>query len=129
MLMAGIGHGRKAAPTAGEAIRLLFPYREKVRTITTDNGCEFAAHLDITRGLAMKGWEPVIVYFADSYCSWQKGPPRTRTSSSGGNIPKQANFNDFSDSRIKAIQYKLNRRPREKINFVTPKDRFYQNSP
>lgn len=89
MLMAGLGHGRKAAPTAREAIRLLFPYREKVRTITTDNGCEFATHLDFTRGLAMKGWEPVIVYFADSYCSWQKGPPRTRTSSSGGTSPNR----------------------------------------
>lgn len=44
-------------------------------------------------------------------------------------IPQQANFNDFSDSRIKAIQYKLNRRPREKINFDTPKDRSYQNFP
>ena len=52
---------------------MLFPYRESVRTITTDNGCEFAAHLEITRLLSIKGRDKVIVYFADSYCSWQKG--------------------------------------------------------
>lgn len=31
--------------------------------------------------------------------------------------------------RIKTIQYKLNKRPREKINFGTPKDRFYAGYP
>ncbi|RLT75372.1 IS30 family transposase, partial [bacterium J10(2018)] len=32
---------------------------------------------------------------------------------------------DFSDKRIMEIQKKLNRRPREKINFDTPKARFF----
>ena len=32
-------------------------------------------------------------------------------------IPKKSNFDDFSDKRIMEIQKKLNRRPREKINF------------
>jgi IS30 family transposase len=31
------------------------------------------AHLNITAGLHMKGLDDVTVYFADSYCSWQKG--------------------------------------------------------
>ena len=30
-------------------------------TITTDNGCEFAAHLEITRLLSIKGRDKVIV--------------------------------------------------------------------
>ena len=41
--------------------------------------------------------------------------------------PKNANFNDFSDRRIHNIQKKLNMRPREKINFDTPKRRFFAN--
>ena len=53
--------------------RLLFPYRKHVKTITTDNGCEFAAHLDITKGLTAKGADKVVVYFADSYLVWLKG--------------------------------------------------------
>ena len=39
----------KAMPTAQTVARLLYPYRDSLRTITTDNGCEFAAYLEITR--------------------------------------------------------------------------------
>ena len=37
------------------------------------NGCEFAEHEAISRALSMKGKTQNIVFFADSYCSWQKG--------------------------------------------------------
>lgn len=66
-------YGKRAKPLAKTAIRLLFAYRKYLKTITTDNGSEFAAHLDITAGLRMKGFEDIKVYLADSYCSWQKG--------------------------------------------------------
>ena len=42
-------------------------YKNSLKTITTDNGPEFAAHKDITKYLG------VPVYFADPYCLWQKG--------------------------------------------------------
>ncbi len=73
MMMEKLPCGRKALPTAKEVARQLFPYREYVHTITTDNGCEFAAHLEITRLLSRGGKVRGKVYFADSYCSWQKG--------------------------------------------------------
>ncbi len=40
--------------------------KELVKTITTDNGSEFASHQLITNGLRMKGKDEVIVYFASS---------------------------------------------------------------
>ena len=40
-------------------------------------------------------------------------------------IPKKSNFDDFSDKRIMEIQKKLNRRPREKINFDSPKQALF----
>ena len=64
ILMERLKEGRKAAPTAKAVVRLLLPYRKYVKTITTDNGCEFAAHMDITKGLTVKGGEKVVVYFA-----------------------------------------------------------------
>ena len=127
ILMQKLPHGRKAMPTAQTVARLLFPYRDTLRTITTDNGCEFAAHLEITRLLSMKKREKVIVYFADSYCSWQKGAIENANKLIRKYIPKKSNFNDFSDKRIMEIQKKLNRRPREKINFDSPKQRFFAN--
>ncbi len=75
----------------------------------------------------MKNREKVIVYFADSYCSWQKGAIESANKLIRKYIPKKSNFNDFSDKRIMEIQKKLNRRPREKINFDSPKQRFFTN--
>ena len=126
ILMERLKCGRKAVPTAKVVARLLFPYREFVHTITTDNGCEFAAHLEITRMLSRGGRERGKVYFAGSYCSWQKGAVENANKLIRKYIPKKANFDDFSDSKIMKIQKKINRRPREKINFDSPKDRFFK---
>ena len=59
-------HGKKSGPLAREVRRLL-SYRKHVKTITTDNGPEFAAHKQITQYLG------AVVYFAAPYASWQKG--------------------------------------------------------
>lgn len=126
ILMEKLPQGRKAAPTAKAVVRLLFPYRDSVKTITTDNGCEFAAHLEITKRLTPRGKEKIIVYFADSYASWQKGAVENANKLIRKYIPKKANFNDFSDRSIMRIQKKLNRRPREKLKFLTPLKCFFE---
>ena len=125
IMMERLPHGKKANAVADTVVRLLFPYREKVKTITTDNGCEFAAHQEITRRLTPKNKEPVVVYFADSYCSWQKGAIENANKLIRRYIKKKSNFNLYSDSFIRDTQKKLNERPREKLNFDTPKMRFF----
>ena len=42
-------------------------------------------------------------------------------------IPKKTNFNKLNEQQIKNIQYKLNNRPREKLNFYSPKEIFFLN--
>ena len=127
ILMERLTEGRKALPTAKAVARLLFPYRKTLRTITTDNGCEFAAHLEITRRLSLKGREKVVVYFIDAYSSWQKGAIENANKLIRRYIPKQADFDSFTDAKIKAIQHKRNKRPREKLDFFTPKQCFFDN--
>lgn len=83
--------------------------------------------MEITKGLSRKGGRKVVVYFADSYAAWQKGTIENANKLIRKYIPKSANFNDFSNARIKKIQYKLNNRPREKLNFETPKHCFFKN--
>ena len=129
VLLEKLKQGRKAMPTARTVARLLFPYREQVHTITTDNGCEFAAHLEISRLLSGKGPVRNKVFFADSYCSWQKGAIENANKLIRKYIPKKANFDDFSDRMIMEIQKKLNRRPRQKLNFDNPKYRFFKHFP
>ena len=87
-------------PTAHVAAKLLYPYRSTLKTITTDNGCEFAAHSEVTRILSLKNKEKVVVYFADSYASRQKGAVENANKLIRKYIPKKANFDFFSDKKI-----------------------------
>ena len=127
ILMEKLPQGRKALPLAKAVVRLLYPYRNHVRTITTDNGSEFAAHRHITEKLTPKDRDDIIVYFADSYCSWQKGSIENANKLIRRYIPKRADFSRITDKYIKETQKKLNRRPREKLKFNTPKCEFYKN--
>ena len=127
ILMEKLPQGRKALPTARTVAKLLFPYRKYVKTMTADNGCGFAAHLEITKTLSLKGCKPVVVYFADSYSSWQKGAIENANKLIRKYIPKKSDFNDFTDRRIMEIQKKINRRPKEKLNFDSPLRRFFDN--
>lgn len=126
VMMEKLPQGKKAAPLARTVVRMLYGYRKYLRTITTDNGSEFAAHRDITAGLRIPGLPDVTVYFADSYCSWQKGAVEHENKLIRQYIPKKANFNDFSDQYVRNVGKKLNRRPRKKLGFSTPKVEFFK---
>ncbi|MGP1393197.1 MAG: IS30 family transposase, partial [Candidatus Cryptobacteroides sp.] len=66
------------------------------------------------------------VYFADSYASWQKGAIENANKLIRQYIPKGTDFDLITDDFIHSVQLKINRRPREKLNFSTPKDEFFK---
>ena len=107
-------------PLAKVVRKLLLPYKNSLKTITTDNGPEFVVHKDITKYLG------VLVYFADPYCSWQKGAVENINKLIRQYIPKRDTFDNYTDKRIMSIQKKLNERPREKLNFSNPKCEFFK---
>ena len=101
--------------------RLLMPYMgEHLKTITTDNGSEFAEHEWIAHRLALD------IYFTDAYASWQKGAIENTNKLIRQYITKGTDISTVTDKRIKMIQAKINRRPREKLNFATLKQEFYK---
>lgn len=125
ILMEKLSHGKEAAHAAKAAIRLLLPYMgDGVKTITTDNGSEFCAHENITKSL--KG---VTVFFADSYCSWQKGAIENANKLIRQYVPKGTDFNTITNAFLKKVQAKINARPREKLFFSTPKCEFFKHFP
>jgi IS30 family transposase len=127
ILMAMLPRGKHPEPLAKVVIRLLFPYRQTIRTITTDNGSEFCAHQLISKALMSKGTKkPNLVYFADSYASWQKGAIENANKLIRQYIPKGTDFSTLTDSFIRKVQHKINRRPRKKLNFQTPKNAFFK---
>ena len=111
---------KKSEPLVKEIRRQLLPYKKYIKTITTDNGSKFAAHKLITEYLG------AVVCFADPYTSWHKRAIENVNKLIKQYIPRLANFNDFTDKKIVMIQKKINRRPRQKLNFQTPKYEFYK---
>ena len=89
-LMEKLKHGKQAMPTAKAAWRMLLPYRgEGLKTITTDNGAEFAAHEWLSKKLG------VPVYFTDSYSSWQKGNVENTNKLIRQYIPKETDISYY----------------------------------
>lgn len=116
-----LNKGKDAKELAKTVVRLLMPYKSFIKSITTDNGSEFACHEYITRKLG------VTVYFTDPYSSWQKGAIENQNGLIRQYIPKSSSFEGISHQFITKVTNKINRRPREKLNFRTPFECFYEN--
>ena len=101
-------------------IRLLLPYRQHVHTITTDNGIEFMNHKNICKAL------DCTVYFADPYCSGQKGAIENMNKILREFFPKGTDFRLVSQTQLDKVQYQINERPRKKLGFSTPKVEFFR---
>lgn len=121
LFMRKLKHGKNAKELAKTVIHLLYPFRENVRTITTDNGLEFACHEMITKSIGAP------VYFADPYSSWQKGAIENANGLIRQYIKKSMPISAYSHQEITKIRNKINQRPREKLNFSTPEKCFYEN--
>lgn len=105
---------------ARAAFRLLLPYRHYIKTITTDNGSEFMDHEWLAKRL------DTTVYFADPYCSGQKGAVENANKLLRQYFPKGTDFRLVEQSELDYIQAKINRRPREKLNFDSPVKVFFK---
>ena len=121
LFMRKLSHGKNAKKLAETVKQLLKPFKGYIKTITTDNGLEFAAHEMISKAL------DVPVYFADPYSSWQKGAIENANGLIRQYIPKSASFSNVSQQQITKFMTKINERPRKKLNFSTPKECFYKN--
>lgn len=110
---------KKPDVVAKAAWRILLPYKKNVLTITTDNGCEFMEHEWLTKHIG------ATVYFADPFCSGQKGAVENANKLFRQYFPKGTDFNAISQTELDIIQAKINRRPREKLNFFSPKSIFF----
>ncbi len=105
----------KSAKTVTAAtIALLKPFKGAVLTITADNGKEFAYHEKMTESLKCD------VYFADPYCSWQRGLNENTNGLLRQYWPKSTDFKKVSQSEVQDVIVKLNDRPRKKLNYKTP---------
>lgn len=92
LFMRKLKHGKNAKKLAETVKQLLMPFKGKIKSITTDNGVEFAAHEIISKSLG------VPVYFVDPYSSWQKGAIENANGLVRKYIPKSAAFSTLQSA-------------------------------
>lgn len=84
------------------------------RTMTFDNGKEFAQHQKIGRSLGMD------IYFAEPYCAWQRGTNENTNGLLRQFFPKRTDFHRISHQAVARMKRLLNERPRRRLNYQTP---------
>ena len=110
---------QKSAQLVTQAIiKLLAPFSDKVITLTSDNGKEFAGHKTIADKLNAK------FYFAHPYASWERGLNENTNGLIRQYFPKGSDFTNITQKQISQVMNKLNNRPRKCLGIKTPNQVF-----
>jgi len=98
----------------------LQPLAARVKTLTFDNGKEFARHAYIDEKLQS------TAYFARPFASWERGSNENLNGLLRQYVPKKRAMSTVTDEEIRMIQNRLNNRPRKRLGFKTPAEVFHQ---
>ncbi len=105
---------------AEKTIRSFRKFPEKKRkSITYDNGAEFSAHEIIERKTKAS------VYFANPYHSWERGTNENTNGLIRQFFPKKSFFATVTQAEVDRVVKLLNRRPRKRLNYLTPFETFH----
>ena len=86
------------------------------RSVTLDNGKEFARHEEIARDTVMD------VFFAHPYHSWERGTNENTKGLIRRLYPKKSSFARIGRVEIKRIDAFLNDRPRKCLGWSMPRE-------
>jgi len=110
----------KEASVVTEAlIEMIQPIKAITKTITSDNGKEFAYHKQVSAAL------DTDFYFANPYHSWERGLNEHTNGLIRQYLPKKSEFLKVSKEEIIMIQDRLNHRPRKVLKYKTPYEVFF----
>jgi IS30 family transposase len=110
---------RTARNVRGRICDLLLPVKDKVHTLTSDHGKEFAEHEHIAKTLDLQ------FYFAHPYSAWECGTNENTNGLLRQYFPKKGDFHLISTKQVEQAMEKLNFRPRKSLRFKTPFEVFY----
>jgi len=111
----------KAEPTADALTAILKPMPAALRrTITFDNGTEFARHYRLTRQLG------IDTYFCDTRSPWQKGGVENAIGRLRRTLPRKTNLDAVTNDTLDKLASRYNNTPRKCLGFQTPAEAFLQ---
>jgi transposase, IS30 family len=88
------------------------------KSTTLDNGSEHYLHTRLQEELGMQ------TYFADPYCSWQRGTNESTNGLIRWYFPKRTDFQLVSQETVNEVVARLNRTPRKVLGYQTPSEVF-----
>ena len=86
------------------------------KSMTYDQGREMARHELLSKKLRLD------VYFADPHSPWQRGTNENTNGLLRQYLPKSADLATLSQRDLNAIAARLNNRPRQTLNWMTPNE-------
>ena len=120
IILAARPRSKASAGVARHLQRMFAPIPPPLRrTITFDNGTEFARHHVLHR-LAIK------TYFCDPYAPWQKGGIENAIGRMRRFLPRKTDLATLSASRFRQLVSAYNNTPRKCLDFKTPAEVFSQ---
>lgn len=111
---------KEAGTIEAKAIELLQDWKPLLKTITSDNGKEFANHSEVADSLN------IDFYFAKPYHSWERGANENLNGLVRQYFPKKSDFGLITKEKIKQVNNILNNRPRKRFGYKTPNEIFAQ---
>lgn len=87
-----------------------------VKTITNDNGPEFAKHEKTSKELNAQ------IYFSRAYASWERGTNENTNGLLRQYFPRKQDIGQLTKRQVTAIENKLNDRPRKCLGYLTPRE-------
>lgn len=92
---------------------------EKRRSLTLDNGREFARPMELERRLDLP------IYFAHPYHSWERGTNENTNGLLRQYLPKGSDLTLVTAPQLRSHVRQLNHRPRKCLDFQTPFEVFH----
>ena len=111
-----------AAETGTEIIKVLGALPQGARkTVTFDNGGEFAQHQRLEAALG------VVVYFCDPHSPWQRGTIENTNGILRRDMPRKTDITNYTVQDISDITWAINSTPRKCLGYKTPAEAFLEN--
>lgn len=94
---------------------------EARRTVTHDNGGEFAQHKTVTKEIGLRA------FFCDPHSPWQRGGIENANGRLRRELPRKTSLGDYTDDDIDDVIWNLNSTPRKCLGYRTPIEAFAEN--
>lgn len=99
-------------------------FKKVFRSITVDNGVEFADYEGMENSVLEPGSKRTFVFYCHPYSSWERGSNENNNRLIRRHIPKGIDFDDRTDEEIAYIENWINNYPRGIFDYKTSAELF-----